>query len=164
MQIQSGVNLFDLKALRYQYPNIFGNEANSNWLRIDVDATSDSGSWSFSQPCLLNWEAMAIADYLEEMANETASERGVGFWEPNLYFAKNEQNHLLIYFDCNSAPPWFVSSAEVPRYILTFELSPASLRAAALELRKQLEHVPLRSRSVAKKALHWSKLVVSYAD
>jgi hypothetical protein len=164
MQIQSGVNLFDLKALRYQYPDIVDNEDDSNWLRIDVVATADSRNWNFSAPCLLNWEAMAIADFFEDLADGTASARGVGFLEPNLYFTKNEQNDLLIHFDCESVPPWFESSAEVPAFIMQFEMSPASLRRAATELRKQLELVPLRAGAVAKKPLRCSDLPVIHID
>ena len=164
MKIQSGVNLFDLNFLCYQFPDIVDNEDDSNWLYIDVTAATVHGSWSFSRPCLLNWEAMAIAEYFEAMANETASERGLGFTEPNLYFTKNDHNDLLIHFDCESVPPWFESSAEVPAFIMQFEMSPASLRRAATELRKQLELVPLRAGAVAKKPLRWSDLTVIYVE
>ena len=164
MKIQSGVSLFDLKALRYEFPSIVDDEYSSNWLYIDVKAATGHGSWCFSRPCLLNWEVMAIAKYFEAMANETASERGLGFTEPNLYFTKNDHNDLLIHFDCESVPPWFESSAKVPTFIMLFEMSPVSLRKAALELRKQLELVPLRAGAVAKKVVRWSDLTKIYVD
>ncbi len=73
-----------VRILGYQYPENSRDQYDADWLRIEGIATHPKGNWRFCDPCLLTWEASALAAWLESCGDAANAQTSIGFIEPNL--------------------------------------------------------------------------------
>src|SRR3954452_11841563 len=59
----------DLKILGYQFPHLETQQYDSNWLIVSGNVTGPIGSWQFSDPFLLTYEAERLASWMDAVAD-----------------------------------------------------------------------------------------------
>jgi hypothetical protein len=69
----------------YQYPENSRDQYDADWPRVEGIITQSQGNRRFTDPCLLTWETLALAAWLDGWGDST--EADIGFIEPNLLFA-----------------------------------------------------------------------------
>jgi hypothetical protein len=141
---------FHLELVGYEYPQIYLDRWDSNWLRIYMAVTLPEGSWSITFPFLLTFEVEHLADWFDAVAVHTQSENEIGFTEPNLSFDVIETTQgalsLRIHFAIECLPPWVDRTKHGTEDVFAdFSLSEIDLRAAAEALRSQLKLYPQRA-------------------
>jgi hypothetical protein len=133
----------------YQFPALREAEYDSNWLVIRVDVSHPRGAWQASDAALLTYEVARLADWLEAVESGCASEREIGFTEPNLELRvvdSGGRRKLRVQFDLELRPSWApVQAAGAGDLWVEFDVSELNLRAAAADLRGQLERYPPRA-------------------
>lgn len=101
---------FSLRIIDYEFPDIKNDEWDSNWLLIETKVTLDGESWLMTDPCLLTWEVMWLANWLEAISHEDLAIEEVGFLEPNLYCKLVEYNDkrvvIRVFFELENKPKW----------------------------------------------------------
>jgi hypothetical protein len=152
-------NSFQLKIIGYEFPEMENEEWDSNWLRICMAANLPHGEWSVTQPFLLTYEVMRLANWFDAVSTGTQAENEIHFVEPNLSFELIDLNRreasLRIYFAMECLPPraqleldipWAQGSEQAKADVYTdFPLSDIDLHAAAESLRSQLKLYPQRA-------------------
>jgi hypothetical protein len=127
-----------------------GFDWDANWLVVAGQASDGERAWSFRDPCLLTTDARRLVAWLELVADGSPQDDALDFLEPNLEFRRvsspGDQPVVRVIFRLESAPPWAPDVAEEDwdNAYLDFETSPDALRAAANELRAELERYPER--------------------
>ncbi|MBI3351265.1 MAG: hypothetical protein HY036_01660 [Nitrospirae bacterium] len=141
--------MFELRIVGYQYPDLETEEFDSNWLQIEGKVTHPKDSWTFTDPCLLTYEVAELAKWLESLAENRALSRTLRFIEPNLSFEFRENpfpRTLRIYLDLEARPRWARGEkANAEDIWVEFPVSDDVLRQAADSLRRQLEKYPKRA-------------------
>src|SRR5262245_27761306 len=92
----------ELRIVGYQFPD-------SNWLTVEGSVCHPSGNWSFRRSCLLTYEVLPLADWLEAIGTGTQERPSVLLTEPNLYFQLWEGGEgvaLRVYFELECRPAW----------------------------------------------------------
>src|SRR6266536_3133930 len=101
---------FTLTIVGYQFPALATTPYDSNWLDIHVDVTTDQGTWSATDPCLLTYEVQQLADWLDAIGERRNDSSICSFTEPCLVFQLLAENHaqptLRILFELELRPPW----------------------------------------------------------
>jgi hypothetical protein len=137
---------FNLTIAGYQYPHLAAEPYDSNWLDISVEIDGAQGRWRSTDPALLTYEVAELADWLETIASGS-SQPACTFFEPCLAFQLIERSAnqaiVAIALDYGFRPPWIAHHEG--GLTITFTLSDADLRAAAADLRAQLERYPQRA-------------------
>jgi hypothetical protein len=136
-----------LKLVRYQFPSIVDDEWDSNWLIVSGAVSVDGKSWRFEDPCLTNFEAARLADWLEKVARGQGGPE-IGFVEPNLGFERTTQENIRVTFTLESAPPWATLDDDWDVHGFEAPVGP-QLAEAADALRRQLTAFPERGRQNA---------------
>jgi hypothetical protein len=138
----------ELRIVNYQYPDNSRDQYDADWLRIEGVVTHPSGNWRFCDPCLLTWEAFALAQWLDFWDGNSGVNAAIKFIEPNISFSKTNASLgsvLRIRFELESRPPWskkkFVGESDL---WLDFPLDPSRAANAAQILRNQLKRFPIR--------------------
>jgi hypothetical protein len=144
---------FYLTILGYQYPDAAGEPYDANWLSIHVEASGPEGAWTGTDPCLLTYEAVRLADWLDAVSNGTESAPAISFLEPVLLFRllyTARGKTLRVHFGNLINPSWRQlnsahSPSASPDLWLDFPLTETDLAAAASSLRQQLKRYPDRA-------------------
>jgi len=141
---------FRLRIVGYQFPSKVDDEYDSNWLRVEIQATVRGRSWQSIDACLLTWELTSLIDWIEHIAAGKNADREVRFLEPNLSFTLNQKQGdrvcFSVFFELESRPSW-ASAKGAPESDLWAELECSSreLQAWSAELREQLKKFPVRA-------------------
>jgi len=144
---------FYLTILGYQYPDAAGEPFDANWLSIHVEAAGLDGAWTGTDPCLLTYEVVRLADWLESVANARIFSPAISFLEPVLLFrlVDSERGRTLrIHFGNLINPSWRQldgtrEPGANPDIWLDFPLSDTDLAQAARDLRQQMKRYPDRA-------------------
>ena len=167
MLIKSADSTFQLTILGYEHPDAAGEPYDANWLSIQVDAAGPDGAWTGSDPCLLTYEAVRLADWLGAVADGKTAARAISFLEPVLLFRLIDGPRgrtLRVHFGNLINPSWKMldpgaqrkdtsngskaverSPAAAHDLYLDFPLSEADLRRASQELRDAMRRYPDRA-------------------
>jgi hypothetical protein len=98
----------ELHVVGYQFPDIQEAEYDSNWLMIEGQVCHLRGDWTFRDPCLLTYEAVGLAEWLESVGDGTPCESYIVFLEPNLSFeivGEEVERVLRVELVAESRPP-----------------------------------------------------------
>lgn len=141
--------MFELRIVGYQYPEMETEEYDSNWLQIEGKVTHPKGSWAFTEPCLLTYELAELANWMDSLTEKRLSAGILRFIEPNLSFEFREAHFprtLRIYFDLEVRPRWARGESTGMEDIwVEFPVFDDVLHQAAYSLRCQLEKYPQRA-------------------
>jgi hypothetical protein len=141
----------------------------ANWLVIEGRVhLSDGRRWTFSDPCLMTWEARELGSWLEavlqgRVQHLVALGRGVYpkfgedetdpmlvFTEPNIAFGVADIGDdvvtLQVWLSLEAAPPWMVDdqSIELFDYFVEVALTAVTLAEALRQWRVELMAFPVR--------------------
>jgi len=152
MQLNSHDSTFQLTVLGYEHPDAAGEPYDANWLTIQVHASGPDGVWTGTDPCLLTYEAVRLADWLEAVGAEKESARAISFLEPVLLFrlVSDERGHVLrVHFGNLINPSWRnldeQAAKSSPDLWLDFPLDETDVAAAGRELRQEIRRYPNRA-------------------
>lgn len=153
MRLKSAGTSFYLTILGYQHPDAAGEPYDANWLSIHVEAASPQGAWTGTDPCLLTYEAVRLADWLEAVGNGQPAARAISFLEPVLLFrlVKTARGETLrVHFGNLINPSWRAlesrKAAASPDLYLDFPLDGTDVAAAGRELRQEVRRYPSRAK------------------
>jgi hypothetical protein len=141
---------FALTISGYQFPALEAAPFDSNWLDIRVDVTTDQGTWSATDPCLLTYEVKQLADWLDAIAVDRLVDSNCAFTEPCLLFQlvgdETGERTLRIYFELELRPSWAPSKyASQEDLWVEFPLTAIDISSATKSLRTQLQRYPQRA-------------------
>lgn len=145
---------FYLTILGYQHPDAAGEPYDANWLSIHIEAAGPDGAWTGTDPCLLTYEAVRLASWLDEVAAGRETPRAMSFLEPVLLFRliNTERGRVLrIHFGNLINPSWRILKPAArgrvvsPDIWLDFPLAEIDLAGAARDLRQELRRYPNRA-------------------
>lgn len=154
MRLTSTRTSFHIRVLGYQHPDAAGEPYDANWLSIQVEAAGPDGAWTGTDSCLLTYEAVRLAGWLEAVGEGRDAPRAISFLEPVLLFRLVEPagvKTLRVHFGNLINPSWRAldpdpaRAAASPDLWLDFPLGETDLRAAAAELRQELRRYPNRA-------------------
>jgi len=152
MQLKSSDSSFQLTVLGYQHPDAAGEPYDANWLTIQVHAVGPDGAWTGTDSCLLTYEAVRLADWLEAVSAGKETARAISFLEPVLLFrlvSEEDRRVLRVHFGNLINPSWRNLEAHArpvnPDLWLDFPLDEMDLASAARDLRQQLRRYPNRA-------------------
>jgi hypothetical protein len=138
----------ELRILGYQFPDLGTSEYDSNWLVVTGKVTHSRGSWQFTNPCLLTFEAEQLATWMDRVAHAKLPSDTCDFMEPNLEFrALNIDRRILrVYFDLGARPSWaargYVGTQDL---WVEFPIEELDLKLAAREWHTELTKYPQRA-------------------
>jgi hypothetical protein len=143
-----------MSVVGYQFPDLPGSRGlfdhDANWLVALGEASDGERAWAFRDPCLLTTEARNLVDWLHAVANDRPADDAIDFTEPNLEFRLTSppgaQPVIRVTFRLESRPPWNpnITEEDWDSAYLDFDMAPDAVRAAADELRSELEQYPER--------------------
>ena len=154
MQLSARDATFHLTILGYQHPDAAGEPYDANWLSIHIEAAALDNAWTGTDPCLLTYEAVRLADWLEQVGSGKDAPRAISFLEPVLLFRLVQDDAgrkvLRVHFGNLINPSWRIleqpaSAPASPDIWLDFPLDEVDLLAAARELRQELRRYPNRA-------------------
>ena len=101
---------FELTVLGYESPDVEGEQHDSNWLLLRVDAQDGETTWTAEDPALLTWEIERLARWLGRLARGGRIDHPwCGFVEPNLEFRADPHDdgrvRLRVYFELELRRP-----------------------------------------------------------
>ena len=76
----------ELRILGYEFPHLETALYDSNWLVVVGNVSNSRGSWQFTHPCLLTYEADKLASWMDALVEANRFPTTCGFIEPNLEF------------------------------------------------------------------------------
>ncbi len=145
-----GQQRLELAVLGYESPDVEGEQYDSNWLLVRVDARDGETTWSAEDPALLTWELERLASWLGRLARGRFEHPWCGFVEPNLEFRGDplpdgSGARLRVYFELELRPPGRRSGVVGRRDVyLEFALSAEQLRVAARQVYNLVARFPVR--------------------
>ncbi|WP_433995750.1 WapI family immunity protein [Bradyrhizobium diazoefficiens] len=138
----------ELRILGYEFPHLETAEYDSNWLVVAGEGRHPRGSWRFTHPCLLTYEAARLASWMDAAADKSPCSDTCDFTEPNLKFRvllSQERPVLRVYFNLEARPSWASSrSAGWEDLCVEFPMEEIDLVSAAQQLRAELAPYPQR--------------------
>ena len=128
----------------YEFP-----ETPDNWLRVQIDGSLGSRTWTTTDPCLETFDVEALARWLSAAADAPVELKPLELTEPSLSFefldGADDLIHVRIWLELEARPPWaskgFVDERDLA---LDLVLSSRDLRSAADALVSELENYPTR--------------------
>jgi len=131
----------------YQFPENNTCYYDANWLIVSGKVKLGDRKWTFQDPCLLNFEGLSLADWLDGLATEGVQiQNSIGFIEPNLDFEIINKNKVRVYFNLEARPKWASSDqAGEDDVFLEFEPDKNMAKLASEALKLQLESYPIRA-------------------
>jgi hypothetical protein len=153
MLLAAPPSTFQLSILGYQHPDAAGEPYDANWLSIHVEAAGADGAWTGTDPCLLTYEAVRLADWLDAVGAGREAPPAISFLEPVLLFRVvkvSGEKVLRVHFGNLINPSWRIFEEQParpasPDISLDFPLRVTDLRAAAADLRAVLRRYPDRA-------------------
>ena len=76
----------ELHLAGHRWPLLEGGQQVLHWLRVPIRALTPYGSVSFTDQCLLDWEAEQIIDWLAAIARSETVSPSIDFYEGTLAF------------------------------------------------------------------------------
>ena len=154
MRLKSSDSSFYLTILGYQHPDAAGEPYDANWLSIHVEAAGPQGAWTGTDPCLLTYECVRLADWLEGLGSGKPVDPAISFLEPVLLFRKVKTGRgevLRVHFGNLINPSWRAlerngRAVANPDIWLDFPLSETDVAAAGRELRQEVRRYPSRAK------------------
>ena len=137
-----------LEILRYQFPDMETEEYDSNWLVVQGHVVHPTMNWNFQTPCLLTYEAAALAQWLERIANDENVEPRLEFIEPNISLEILDSTNIKpirIFFMLESHPRWPTDPEGEEPAFMDIPVDGAQIHEAASALRSQLAKFPQRA-------------------
>src|SRR5574338_1444596 len=156
MRLTASGSSFQMTILGYQHPDAAGEPYDANWLSIHVEASGPGGAWTGTDPCLLTYEVVRLADWLGAAAVGKEPARAISFLEPVLLFRLLDEARgrtLRIHFGNLINPSWnlldtgapIAHQGASPDLYLDFLLAEADLLQASNQLRDELRRYPDRA-------------------
>lgn len=143
MKLTGASTAFELRIVGYEFPEIIGEKYDSNWLLIEGHVTHAAGSWVFCHPCMLTFDVVELADWLEQCAKNKLSDMVLHFLEPNIWFSLVNCNTLRVCFDAEALPSWIpLEYTSEQDFYCDFPVNEIILIEAARQLRDQLARFP----------------------
>jgi hypothetical protein len=138
-----------LETSNYQFPNFDGEDAfDKNWLQINIEVIDNQKKWKNTDPFLLSYEWLTIAQWFSDRANFKQLKReGLGFIEPNITFKLKESNRInnTINFDIElslECIPSFYKGTGIVKY--NFSFTSEQCEEIAKMCKKEYEKFPER--------------------
>jgi hypothetical protein len=138
----------ELRILGYQFPHIETAEDDSNWLIVAGNVINSMGSWQFTQPCLLTYEAERLASWTDALMEANRFPTTCGFIEPNLEFrtlVNMNRPMLRVYFELEARPSWASNAFGEEDTWVEFPIEELDLRSTARQWRAELSAYPQRA-------------------
>jgi hypothetical protein len=66
----------EIRIVDYQYPANSRARHDADWVRVEAITTQSQDNWRFTDPCLLRWEALALAAWLDGWGDSTEADIG----------------------------------------------------------------------------------------
>jgi len=138
----------ELRILGYQFPHLATMPYDSNWLIVAGNVTHARGSWQFTDPCLLTYEAAALASWMDRLAEADRFSSICDFMEPSLEFralVEMDRPVLRVTFDYGALPSWAADERGAEEQIwIDFAIEELDLRLLAQQWRAELAKYPPR--------------------
>ena len=138
-----------LETSNYQFPNFDGEDAfDKNWLQINIEVIDNQKKWKHTDPFLLSYEWLTIAQWFSDRANfKQLKWEGLGFIEPNITFQLKESNRInnTINFDIElslECIPSFYKRIGIVKY--NFSFTSEQCEEIAKMCKKEYEKFPER--------------------
>ena len=138
-----------LETSNYQFPNFDGEDAfDKNWLQINIEVIDNQNKWKKTDPFLLSYEWLTIAQWFSDRANfKKLKWEGLGFIEPNITFHLKESNRInnTINFDIElslECIPSFYKGTGIVKY--NFSFTSEQCEEIAKMCKKEYEKFPER--------------------
>ncbi|MBP5577307.1 MAG: hypothetical protein J6X67_11190 [Treponema sp.] len=138
-----------LETSNYQFPNFDGEDAfDKNWLQINIEVIDNQKKWKNTDPFLLSYEWLTIAQWFSDRANfKQLKWEGLGFIEPNITFQLKESNRInnTINFDIElslECIPSFYKGTSIVKY--NFSFTSEQCEEIAKMCKKEYEKFPER--------------------
>jgi hypothetical protein len=142
-------SIVELQILGYEFPHFETKEYDSNWLIVAGNVTHPRGSWHFSHPCLLTYEAERLAFWMDAVADAKSPSDSCAFTEPNLEFRSLlniDRPVLRVYFALEARPSWATYPADDTQDIFVeFAIEDLDLRSIVQQWRSELSVYPQRA-------------------
>ncbi|MBD9651419.1 hypothetical protein IB267_24005 [Ensifer sp. ENS09] len=136
-------SFLELTIRQYEFPNVEGDESDSNWLVVEGSVDINGTKWTFRDPYLTTFEAERLADWLEGVSIGEPSTSYCFFTEPNLEFRYQKNRQLRIRLALESGPPGLHPPIRWNERSFLVRVN-AELVTAARQLRQQLVRFPPR--------------------
>lgn len=139
---------FELRVLGYQFPEVESCEYDANWLMIQVNVRTLSGSWSATDPCMLTWETHWLLNWLADLESNRENSPEISFLESNLMFrveGKSEQAFDLRICVSGELGPRYDISEDMTPIEIPLHISVSDLRQCVLSLSRELGLFPVRA-------------------
>ena len=141
---------FELRIIGYHSAQADENDSEANRLRVYTRATLQGHAWTTIQPALFTREILALADWLDTMAQSAPQNTEMKFQEPNLRLEaqrwSEDRVSLCVYFEREHRPAWLESSGAPGQVWAELECTPDELKEWAADLRRQLAKFPPRGK------------------
>ncbi|WP_327302256.1 hypothetical protein OG730_00855 [Streptomyces sp. NBC_01298] len=160
MLLNDHVNSVELRPLSYQFAAAQGDRYDDNWLVIGGTVKTPDGSWSFTDPALLNCEAREVGAWMRGAAAGTVAVTGPdaeGYWSPDTWFnepvlafslADRDETGATIrlHLSLEARPPWHQGEdgPDIYQYFLEVRVDTAALLHAADQWDLSLASFPTR--------------------
>lgn len=139
----------DLRVTGYQFPQLETELYDSNWLIVEGSLTHQQDVWTFRDPCLLTYEAVELANWIEQIAKGHSSEQSLRFLEPVLWFEYTEDSGnrtLKVHLEAESCPTWARSNVGgIGEFCIEVPSSEESLVEAVGQWRDEIARFPQRA-------------------
>ncbi len=142
---KDGRSIVELQILGYQFPYLETKEYDSNWLIVAGNVMHQSGSWQFTDPCLLTYEAEQLASWMDLVADTELPSGSCDFTEPTLEFRtllNIDRPVLRVYFDLKARPSW---ATKVEEIFVEFAIEDIDRRSIGQQWRTELSAYPQRA-------------------
>lgn len=123
----------DVRVTGYQFPDATDPQKRFSWHMLEGEGFAPQGSWRFRYPALTCDETPHISTWLRKAATDNVAD--LSFTEPNLVLRvagrSADRVTMAIELDLEFSPPWQRTRMAGDPHILTLQLPPHTLTAAA---------------------------------
>lgn len=81
---------FELRIVGYEFTSTSEDIYDANWLMVNIRVGVDDRNLETTEPLLLTWEVISLADWLDSIAARRPSKTAMEFLEPDLRFELQE--------------------------------------------------------------------------
>jgi hypothetical protein len=136
---------FELALIHDRFPELQDGAADSGWLTLSYRVGTQDESWEETAPCMNLYELHTLQEWLGAVGNGSPDITEVEVLEASLKFSVIRQRAdsvtIRIDFHLDGRPEKFVLDAQTDEAGVDVVLSREQIRAAAAELRRDLDAV-----------------------
>jgi hypothetical protein len=140
---------FELALIEDRFPDLQDAHDDSAWVTLAIRVGTPEETWEETAPCMNVFEVHTLAQWLEAVASGRPEVGEVDLLEPELNFslAREGQHEVTVRvrFHLEGRPDKLALDAPTDRDYVDIRIDRAQLRAAAAELRRDLESVTARA-------------------